>query len=175
MTEVVILVTTMIGAYVVGRIQQADKRKIMKAERLDERLFEDYETVLRPYLILFRGENVRKTRDMVRSNREWAEEAIRLVQEPAYHDAMSRIALTAPAHVVRALSEFHEHFRNNHYAETPSSPAQKEVLDQFRTLIGDVRKGFGRRDKGDVVDNILRLFIQDYDEYRMIPEDTSPS
>lgn len=161
--EVPAVLVAAIVAYIVGRMQEAYRRKAMKADRLDERLFEDYETVLRPYLLLLRGENVQKTTNMIKRNQGWAKEAIQLSQDPAYHDALSRIALTAPNYVIHSLSEFHEHFRNNHYGEAPPPPDQREILVQLRTLIGNVRKGFGRRNKRGVVNSMLRLFIHDYD------------
>ena len=142
------------------------QRRDKKEERLNEDLFELYDTVLEPYRLLMGNDKVWEANKKYRK-RNKEEVATSLVLKPEYQQAVFKLTLIAPHYVVKALNEFLEHFRkvkvDEGIKESPNQTTQS--IKQLGKLLRAIRKGFGH-DFTPIKDiDMVKWFIKDFDQF----------
>lgn len=146
------------------RYRQAVLRRAKKEERLDEELFKLYDTILEPYLLLMGNDQVWGANKKYRGQ-DKEQVVMSLVQKPKYQEAMFRLTLIAPHYVVKALNEFHSHFRNKEAGakEYPNQTARS--MKQLGKLLRAIRKGFGHNFTPVTNLDMIKWFIRDFDYF----------
>ena len=146
------------------RYKQALQRRVNKEEQLNEELFELYDKVLKPYLLIMGSNQERDTNKKPRGKSK-EEVAMDLIRKPAYQEAMFKLTLIAPHYVVSALNDFHAHFRKIEVGAKGTPEQPEESIRQLGKLLRAIRKGFGH-DFTPVRDlDMVKWFIRDFDEF----------
>lgn len=146
------------------RYKQAMQRRDKKEERLNEELFKLYDTVLEPYLLLMGNDEVWEANKKYRK-RSKKDVATSLVLKPEYQQAVFKLTLTAPHYVVKALNEFHEHFRKLDGGIKESSNQTTQSIKQLGKLLRAIRKGFGHDFTPVRHIDMVKWCIKDFDQF----------